>query len=126
MRITIVALLAIPLSGCVTIPTDAGLARTVLDTRAGIGEAAGAHRALTAVFDGTEAMTEDAKSELAGAATELRYANGLFYLKAVPLLTGGESQREKAVKALEDVRSHTASAKDRLTKAEATLKKQVK
>lgn len=126
MRIVIVSFLGILLSGCVTFSTDAGLARTVLDTRAGMGEAAGAHLALTTVFGESQAMTAEAKTEMDKAQTEIRYANALFYLKAVPLLTAGESQREKAVKALEDTQKRTTSAKEHLAKAEATLKEQVK
>lgn len=114
------------LSGCVTFPTDAGLAKTVLTTRAEMGEAAGAHAALTNVFIDSPAMTTETKAEMDKAQTELRYANALFYLKALPLLAAGELQRDKAVKALEETKQHTTSAKDHLTKAEDALKEHVK
>ena len=113
-------------AGCITLPKDKALAKTILDTRGAIGEATGAKKALSGIFDGKESMTAEAKAELEKATTEARYASALFYLKAIPLLVGGESQKENATKALQDAKKHASFANEHLTKAEAILKEQVK
>ncbi|MDO8585141.1 MAG: hypothetical protein Q7R85_03430 [bacterium] len=126
MRITAAAILGILLSGCVILPKDRALAKSILDTRGAIGEAAGAEKALTTVFDGKNAVTPAAKTELENGVKELRYANALFYLKAIPLLAAGEAQEENATKALQETEKHATSANDHLAKAGEELKKQVK
>ncbi|GEM_PF-6173179 len=126
MRILTLLLFGALLSGCVILPKDRALAKSILDTRGAMGEAAGAEHALTAVFDGKETTTPAAKTELENGAKELRYANALFYLKAIPLLAAGDAQAKNAAEALQEAKKHAASANDHLEKAEAALKDQVK
>ena len=126
MRITTITLLGILMSGCVILPKDRALAKEILDTHGSIENAAGAQRALTAVFEGSGAMTEEAQAELNNALKETRYANALFYFKAMPLVAAGDTQAENTTKALQEVRKHASSADNHLTKAEAALKESVK
>ncbi|MBI2604406.1 MAG: hypothetical protein HYW56_02580 [Candidatus Harrisonbacteria bacterium] len=118
--------LAVGTTGCVILPKDRALAKSILDTRGAIGEAAGAEHALTTVFDGKKAVTPAAKTELENGANELRYTNALFYLKAIPLLAAGESQTDNAAKAVQEARKHAVSANEHLKKAGEELRKQVK